>query len=95
LPPGRWWSAGRALRTAWLGQRALQLQHGRPPLFPAFFQKWWWLGGGGALYVPAACTDERIEQEVAAAAAGLAVNGSAAASGRIGLAGAEPPDERR
>ncbi|MEO6595073.1 MAG: hypothetical protein ABIP94_10015 [Planctomycetota bacterium] len=71
LPPGRWCYGGRQLRRAWLGQRALHLLAGRPPLFPAFFQKSWWLGGGAALYVPLACSEDRIEAEIEAAAVGL------------------------
>jgi tRNA A-37 threonylcarbamoyl transferase component Bud32 len=67
LPAGRWWQGGRALRTAWIGQRVRDLDAGTPPVFAAFFQKWWWLGGGAALYVPAQCEDERIEVEVQSA----------------------------
>lgn len=72
LGEGRWHRGGRALRAAWLGQRILQLEQGRPPVFTGFFGKWWWLGGGGALYVPRACSDERIELEVQSAIAGFA-----------------------
>jgi hypothetical protein len=71
LGPGRWWWDRRA-EAAWLGQRFLQLQEGRPALFPAFFRSWWWLGGGAGLYVPAACDDEQIEREVRAAVVGSA-----------------------
>ncbi len=72
LGDGRWWHGGRALRRAWLGQRALHVFAGRPPLFTAFFQNWWWLGGGASLYVPRACSEARIEAEVQAASAGFA-----------------------
>lgn len=70
LPAGRWFHGGRSLARAWIGQRALQVLDGRPPLFLAYCAKWWWLGRGGALYVPAACSDDRIEGEVEAAARG-------------------------
>ncbi len=70
-PDGRWWWGGPDARAAWIGQRALQLDTGREPLFTAYFQKWWWLGGGGALYVPSACSDESIDTEVRAATAGV------------------------
>lgn len=70
LPAGRWVRGGHELRRAWLGQRALEVLEGRPPLFPAFRATWWWLGRRAALYVPAACSDERIEGEVRAAAHG-------------------------
>lgn len=72
LGEGRWHRGGREVRAAWLGQRVLQLEQGRPPVFTGFFGKWWWLGGGGALYVPRACSDERIALEVHSAIAGLA-----------------------
>lgn len=67
LPAGRWWWGDRALRDAWVGQRARHLAEGSSPPFAAFFQKWWWLGGGAALYVPDQCNDERIEVEVRSA----------------------------
>jgi tRNA A-37 threonylcarbamoyl transferase component Bud32 len=72
LPDGRWCALGDRAGAAWVGQRVLQLDHGREPVFPALFRKWWWLGGGGSLYVPATCSDARIEREVGEAAAGAA-----------------------
>lgn len=61
LGDGRWWRGGRELWRAWLGQRAMEVLEGRPPMFRAFLRKWWWLGGGGRLYAPRACSEERIE----------------------------------
>lgn len=69
LPPGRWCRHPDAKR-AWIGQRALFVLDGRPPVFAGFRRNWWWLGGGGSLYVPAPCGDDRLEAEVHAAAAG-------------------------
>lgn len=71
LPPGRWRRHHDA-EHAWIGQRALFVFDGRPPVFAAFRRNWWWLGGGASLYVPAPCGDDRFEAEVDAAAAGLA-----------------------
>lgn len=67
LPAGRWWPGNRALRRAWLGQRARHLFEGCSPPFPAFFRKWWWLGGRSALYVPDPCSEVWIDAEVRAA----------------------------
>lgn len=70
-PAGRW-RAHPVARDAWLGQRILQLDGERAPLFAAYFHKWWWLGGSGALYVPAACRDEDLDAEARFAAAAAA-----------------------
>ena len=71
LPAGHWRSGDGALRRCWIGQRALQVFENRPPVFPAFFQKWWWLGGKASLYVPAQCSADRIEAELAVASGGF------------------------
>jgi len=64
LGDGTWRLGGRELRRAWLGQRALQVLDGQPPVFRAYLQKWWWFGGGGGLYAPRACSEEQIEAGV-------------------------------
>jgi hypothetical protein len=71
LGEGRWHRGRAEQRMAWLGQRRLQIETGRPLTFTGYFARWWWLGGGGALYVPRACSDERIESEVQSAIAGF------------------------
>lgn len=64
LGAGYWWRGGRELREAWVGQRVLQLETGRPPSFSAYFENWWWLGGAASLYVADRCSRERIQAEV-------------------------------
>jgi hypothetical protein len=67
-PRGLWRPHPRACEV-WLGQRLLQLESARPPVFAALRRRWWWLGGGASLYVPAACDDGRIDAELQAALA--------------------------
>jgi tRNA A-37 threonylcarbamoyl transferase component Bud32 len=69
LGAGRWWAGGRELRDAWLGQRVLQLDRGRPLAFSGYFRRWWWLGGAAALYVREQCGGDRIHAELREAAA--------------------------
>jgi hypothetical protein len=64
LEPGTCWQARRELRGAWLGQRVLQIECGRPLGLSAYCQKWWWLGGAASLYVAERCSGERIPAAV-------------------------------
>jgi len=61
---GRWIVRGGALGDAWLGQRVLELNEGRAPLFGAYFRKWWWLGRGEGLYVSDSCSEAQIRAEL-------------------------------
>ena len=61
---GQWHHGGRELRRAWIGQRILQLDAGRPLGFLAYFEKWWWLGRKASLYVAPRCSGDRFHAEL-------------------------------
>jgi hypothetical protein len=65
-PEGIWLRGGRELVQAWIGERALEVLTGRPPLLLALFRTWPWLPGARSVYIPAPFTESSFRAELPA-----------------------------